>query len=161
MAGEMKDSNVAKVKVGFDGRVHKWYRGPLAKERFENEHRILKYLEGQGCQFVPRVLEADPEELYLVTSNVGHKVGEINQDKLDHLFRELENYGVEHDDQANRNVTYNPRLGRFCIIDFEFARILSTGEGLSHAEAEEEGRRWGFASTPFPPQDDSSAVEAD
>ena len=48
MARELKDSTVAKVRVGFDGRVHKWYRGPLAMERFENERRVLRFLEEQG-----------------------------------------------------------------------------------------------------------------
>ena len=48
---EMKDSKVASVKVGYDGRVHKRYRGPLAKERYENELRVLRYLEEKNCNF--------------------------------------------------------------------------------------------------------------
>lgn len=136
MGHDMKDSKVAKVRVGFDGRVHKWYRGPLAKERYENEIRVLRYLEKQGCGFVPKVLEEYPEDMYLVMSNCGTRIAELGEEKLNHLFRELENYGVEHDDQAVRNITYNHRLGRFCIIDFEFATILATNEGLSREDAE-------------------------
>ena len=48
----------------------------------------------------------------------------MSTEKQAKLFSELESYGVRHDDAAIRNVTYNPRLGRFCIIDFEFATIL-------------------------------------
>jgi len=43
----------------FDGRVLKAYHGANAKERFENEVRVLKFLEARGCNFVPRLLAAD------------------------------------------------------------------------------------------------------
>ncbi len=127
---EMKDSAVATVRIGYDGLVHKRYRGPKAKERYENEVRILRYLEEQGCDFVPRVVEAHPEDLYLVTSNAGRIVSRISDQKMNELFDELERYGVRHDDRAARNITYNPQTGRFCVIDFEFALITETGEGL-------------------------------
>ena len=68
---EVKDTQRALVRIGYDGRVHKTFRGPLARERFENEVRVLRHLEARGCEFVPRVLEADPENLYLVTTNCG------------------------------------------------------------------------------------------
>lgn len=134
---EIKDSKQATVRIGYDGKVHKTFRGPLAKRRFENELRILKYLEKQNCPFVPKVTEADPEKLYMVTTNCGTIVDKISKDKLDHLFRELEQYGVRHNDPYPRNVTYNADLGRFCLIDFEFATILSSGEGFSLEELEE------------------------
>ncbi len=136
MAHELKDSQASRVKVGYDGRVHKWYRGPLARERFENERRILRFLESQGCPFVPKVLEEDSEELYLITSNCGSRVASISAEKTAQIFEELKSFGVEHGDQADRNITYCSRLGRFCVIDFEFATITSTGEGLSVAEAD-------------------------
>ena len=138
--GEVKNSAVALVRVGFDGRVHKWFRGPLAKERFENERRVLNYLEEQGCQFVPRVLESSDDELYLVTSNCGGRVDKLSTRKAQALFDSLENFGVRHNDQADRNLTY-PRKGCFCVIDFEFATILTTGEGLEVKDAEEEYER--------------------
>lgn len=137
---EMKESKVASVHVGYDGRVHKRYRGPLAKERYENEVRILRYLEKNDCKFVPHILETHDDELYLVTTNVGRKVDELKPQKLDQLFMELEAYGVEHDDKASRNITYSPQLGRFCIIDFEFSKIISTGEGLPRERVEEAAR---------------------
>lgn len=139
--GEVKNSAVALVNVGFDGRVHKWYRGPLAKERFENERKVLEYLESEGCHFVPRVLEADPGELYLVTSNCGSRPAKISKRKVAELFDSLEEYGVRHNDQAPRNITYDPRKGCFCVIDFEFATLLETGEGLRVEDAEEEHKR--------------------
>ena len=40
------------------------------------------------------------------------------------LYKELELYGVRHDDAEMRNVTYRNSDGRFCLIDFEFATIL-------------------------------------
>ena len=134
---EVKDSKQAVVRIGYDGRVHKTFRGPLARRRFENELRVLKYLEQQNCRFVPRVLEFDEAKLYMVTTNCGSIVDKISQSKLDHLFQELEQFGVKHDDPYARNVTYNSDLGRFCLIDFEFASIMATGEGFSLEELEE------------------------
>lgn len=133
---EIKDSKQATVRIGYDGKVHKTFRGPLARERFENELRVLRYLEQQKCPFVPKVKEADEEHLYMVTTNMGSIVDKISREKLDHLFNELEQYGVRHNDPFPRNVTYNADLGRFCLIDFEFATILSTGEGFSLEELE-------------------------
>ena len=137
---EVKDSKQATVHVGYDGRVHKTFRGPLAKRRFENELKVLKYLEKQKCPFVPRILEHDASKLHMVTTNVGSIVDQISQKKLDHLFQELEQYGVKHDDPYARNVTYNADMGRFCLIDFEFARILESGEGFTLEELEELNR---------------------
>lgn len=134
---EVKDSKQATVRIGYDGRVHKTFRGPLAQRRFDNESRVLKYLEEKGCSFVPRVLEEEPESLYMVTTNCGSIVEKISQRKLEALFEELESYGVRHEDPFSRNVTYSPDLGRFCLIDFEFATILETGEGFTLAELEE------------------------
>jgi hypothetical protein len=139
---EVKDSKQATVRIGYDGRVHKTFRGPLADRRFANELAVLRYLERQKCPFVPRVLEVDEAKLYMVTTNCGSIVDKISQDKLDHLFNELEQYGVRHNDPFPRNVTYNADMGRFCLIDFEFATILESGSGFSLEELEElEGRR--------------------
>jgi len=139
--GYVKDTKQAKVRVGFDGRVHKFYYGTMARERFENERRVLQYLEKQGCNFVPKVLEADEEKLLLVTTNCGAIVEKISSEKLHHLFNQLEQYGVRHEDAFVRNVTYNRQKGRFCVIDFEFATILPTGEGLQVSQVEEERLR--------------------
>ncbi len=121
---EAKNTARALVRLGYDGRVYKTFKGHLAKERFEHEVRVLKYLEKQGCTFVPKVLETDPETLYMVTSNCGQRVEKMTEDKLRQIYAELEQYGVRHDDPYTRNVTYSPKLGRFCLIDFEFATIL-------------------------------------
>lgn len=137
---EVKDSKQATVRIGYDGRVHKTFRGPLAERRFQNELKVLQYLQKQNCPFVPRVLEHDASKLYMVTTNVGSIVDKISHKKLEHLFQELEQYGVRHDDPFARNVTYNADMGRFCIIDFEFARIIESGEGFSLEELEELNR---------------------
>ncbi|MBC2607582.1 serine/threonine protein phosphatase [Pelagicoccus albus] len=133
---EIKDTQRAEVRIGFDGRVHKKYKGLLSKERFENEVRVLRYLETRGCEFVPKLLEEYPDRLYIVTSNCGNIVQKISSEKERMLFEELETYGVRHGDAFTRNVTYNPHLGRFCLIDFEFATLIETGEGLTIDDAE-------------------------
>ncbi|MDQ8205321.1 serine/threonine protein phosphatase [Pelagicoccus sp. SDUM812003] len=135
---EIKDTQRAAVRIGFDGRVHKRYKGPLAEKRYENEVRVLKYLEEKGCDFVPKLLEEHPEELYIVTTNCGHIVSRISKEKEKAVFDSLERFGVKHDDAFQRNITYSPHLGKFCVIDFEFAIILETGEGLTLKEAVEE-----------------------
>lgn len=130
---QVKDTARAAVRIGYDGRVHKTFRGPLAAERFANEERVLRYLEKRGCPFVPKVLESDPEALRLVTTNCGARVSQLDEKRMDGLYDELETYGVRHGDRFMRNVTYSQQLARFCLIDFEFATILETGEGLEQS----------------------------
>lgn len=126
---EVKDTARATVRIGFDGKVHKTFRGHFARERFDHEVRVLKYLEERGCTFVPRVIESDPAVLKLVTTNCGKRVDQLDPDKLKALFAELETFGVRHEDRELRNVTYRIADGRFCLIDFEFATILDDGTG--------------------------------
>lgn len=133
---EIKDTKQATVHITYDGRVRKQYHGLCAKERFENEVRVLRYLKRQNCPFVPELLEVDEATLTIVTTNCGKLVDKLSSDKVRSLFMELEQYGVRHEDAFLRNVTYDARLGRFCLIDFEFSTILSTGEGLTLAEVE-------------------------
>jgi tRNA A-37 threonylcarbamoyl transferase component Bud32 len=125
---EVKDTLRALVRIGYDGKVHKTFRGPNAQERFENEVRVLRHLEEKGCPFVPRLLEAEPENLKIVTTNCGARVDHLDDARVAELFAELAPYGVRHDDPFMRNVTYRISDGRFCLIDFEFATILPTSE---------------------------------
>ena len=122
---EAKDTVRATVHIGYNGQVHKRFHGSYAKERFENEVRILMFLDKRECKFVPRVLESDAAELHLVTTNCGSMVQKLSDNKLKTLFDELEDYGVRHGDAVSRNITYSAQLGRFCIIDFEFAISLN------------------------------------
>lgn len=126
---EMKDTARATVRIGFDGRVHKTFRGHFARERFEHEVRVLRYLESRGCTFVPKLLECDPAILKIVTTNCGGRVDQLNPQRQTELFAELEQFGVRHEDRELRNITYRVADGRFCIIDFEFATILDDGTG--------------------------------
>jgi tRNA A-37 threonylcarbamoyl transferase component Bud32 len=121
---KVKDTLRATVHLSFNGRVFKAYHGPNAKERFENEVRILKLLEARGCSFVPRLLEADENKLRIITTNCGTRVEHLDEKRMKELFAELEKFGVRHDDPDVRNVTYRQSDGRFCLIDFEFATIL-------------------------------------
>lgn len=124
---EMKDTARALVRIGFDGRVHKTFRGHLAKVRFEHEVRVLKHLEERGCTFVPRLLDADPVNLKIITTNCGSRVDQLNPERQKSLYAELEQFGVRHEDPEMRNVTYRITDGRFCIIDFEFATLFDHG----------------------------------
>ena len=121
---KVKDTLRATVHLSFDGRVFKTYHGPNAKERFENEVRVLNFLETRRCNFVPRLLEADEKKLQIITTNCGTRVDHLDEKRAKELFAELEKFGVRHDDPDVRNVTYRQSDGRFCLIDFEFATIL-------------------------------------
>jgi tRNA A-37 threonylcarbamoyl transferase component Bud32 len=121
---KVKDTLRATVNLTFDGRVIKAYHGPNAAERFAKEVRVLKFLETRGCNFVPRVLHADPEKLQIVTTNCGSRVEHLDAERARELFSDLERFGVRHDDPDIRNVTYRQSDGRFCLIDFELATIL-------------------------------------
>ncbi len=125
---QVKDTLRATVRITFDGRVHKTFRGPQAEERFANEVRVLRHLEARGCPFVPRLLEAYPEQLRIVTTSCGTRVEHLDAERTLELFGELAAYGVRHDDPEMRNVTYRQSDGRFCLIDFEFATLLPDPE---------------------------------
>lgn len=126
---EVKDTARATVRIGYDGRVHKTFRGHRAQERFEHEVRVLRHLEERGCQFVPRVLESDPKILKIITTNCGRRVDHMNPERQKELFAELEQFGVRHEDQDLRNITYDTNAGRFCVIDFEFATLFDDKTG--------------------------------
>lgn len=130
---QVKDTLRATVRIGYDGQVHKTFRGPKAEERFANEVRILQHLEARGCPFVPRLLEHHPDQLRIVTTSCGSRVEHLDEARTKELFAELERYGVRHDDPEIRNVTYRQSDGRFCLIDFEFATILPGFDSSAHA----------------------------
>jgi hypothetical protein len=66
----------------------------------------------------------------------------------------LEAFGVRHEDRFLRNITYSPQLGRFCLIDFEFATILDEPEAESmnpEPPVMKTADRFGNASDLIPP----------
>jgi tRNA A-37 threonylcarbamoyl transferase component Bud32 len=130
---QVKDTLRATVRVSFDGRVYKTFRGPDAQERFANEVRVLRHLEKKKCNFVPRLLEANAEQLRIVTTNCGVRVEHLDQQRAAEIFAELEPYGVRHEDAEVRNITYRQTDGRFCVIDFEFSTILPGHEEPANA----------------------------
>jgi hypothetical protein len=130
---EVKDTLRARVRISYDGRVHKTFRGPQAEERFANEVVILRHLEAHNCPFVPRLLESFPEELRIVTSSCGSRVEHLDAERTKELFAELEAFGVRHDDPEMRNVTYRQQDGRFCLIDFEFATLIPASNSSPNA----------------------------
>jgi tRNA A-37 threonylcarbamoyl transferase component Bud32 len=122
---KVKDTLRSTVNLSFDGRVYKAYHGPDALKRFTNEVAVLRHLDARGCNFVPRLLEADEQNLRIITTNCGQRVEHLDAARAKELFAELEKFGVRHDDPDARNVTYRNGDGRFCLVDFEFATILS------------------------------------
>tara|TARA_B100001123_G_scaffold285880_2_gene318666 strand:- start:1971 stop:2273 length:303 start_codon:yes stop_codon:yes gene_type:complete len=94
-----------------------------------------------GCTFVPKLLHEDPEKLYIITTNCGYIAPKVSEEKVNQIFKSLEQYGVKHGDAFPRNIIYDNRQGCFCVIDFEFATILETGEGLTTKEAETEMKK--------------------
>jgi len=127
---EIKDTARALVRISYDGRVHKTFRGHMAKERFEHEVRVLRHLQEKGCTFVPQLLEVDPSELKILTTNCGMRVDQLDPERQKEVFDELEKFDVRHEDREMRNITYRPSDGRFCVIDFEYATILDGGDNV-------------------------------
>ena len=120
-----KDGIRSIVRIGYDGKVHKTFRGTDKQQRFENEIQVLKELEARGCEYVPRVISFDCETLTLVTTNCGTPVQDMPKARCEQIFGDLKNhFGIIHDDAFARNITYDQHRGRFCIIDFELARII-------------------------------------
>lgn len=133
---DLKDGIRSHVRIDFKGQVHKVFRGTDADKRCANEIKILQALEERGCPYVPQLIEHDLDSLTIVTTNCGQPVPNLSKEKADTLFSELEHtYGIRHDDPEPRNVTYNPWMGRFCIIDFELSELLPL-PSTEEAEAE-------------------------
>ena len=132
---QVKDTLRALVRIGYDGRVYKTFRGPKAQERFDTEVKVLRHLEEKGCTFVPKLLEADPAQLRIVTTSCGGRVEHLHEERRRELFADLEPFGVRHDDAETRNVTYRQSDGRFCLIDFEFATILPEAKAPDHGSS--------------------------
>ena len=132
---KVKDTLRATVHLSFDGRVFKTYHGPDAEKRFANEVLVLRHLETRGCNFVPRLLEADQKKLRIITTNCGSRVERLDEQRTKELFAELEKFDVRHDDPDIRNVTYRSTDGRFCLIDFEFATILPENKSSSSSSS--------------------------
>ncbi len=120
----IKDTERSCVRRAFDGQVHKAYRGRNARQRMENEIRVLEHLQNAQCPFVPRLISIDRTNLAIVQSSCGVPVQQMDEMHLRELFDSLREYGVEHGDCELRNVTYCGADGRFCIVDFELATIL-------------------------------------
>jgi len=139
-----KDGLRSKVRIGYDGRVYKTFRGTDADKRFANEVRVLKVLEDRGCEYVPRLIDSDAETLTLVTTNCGQPAEDsISEGKAAKLFAELQaDYGVIHDDPFPRNITYHRDLGRFCVIDFELAQVVERDGEQDEKEAEGFSIEW-------------------
>jgi serine/threonine protein phosphatase PrpC len=120
-----KDGIRSIVRVGYDGRVYKTFRGTDSDKRFANEVRVLQVLEERGCDYVPRLLDSDAASLTIVTTNCGAVVQNLSEEKTKSIFDELERqFGVIHDDPYARNITYHAGRGRFCVIDFELATVI-------------------------------------
>ena len=123
---KVKDTQRALVRIGYDGRVHKTFRGPDARTRYDTEVAVLRHLEKRHCGFVPRQLESSDADLEIVTTSCGTRVDRIDDARAAEIFAELEPFGVRHEDREARNITYSASAGRFCVIDFEFATILDS-----------------------------------
>ncbi|MDF1812235.1 MAG: protein phosphatase 2C domain-containing protein [Verrucomicrobiales bacterium] len=122
------------VRIGYDGKVYKTFTGSDRKERFENETRLLGEMEARGCDFVPRLLDANNENFTIVTTNCGSPVQKIAAEKVKQIFKVLkEEFGVIHEDPIPGNITYDPHRGCFCVINFENATVL--GNPIKIAEA--------------------------
>ena len=120
----VKDGPRARVRFRSDGNVSKQFRGASAQDRFANEVRVLRFLESKRCPFVPRLIRVDPNRLEIEITHCGAAVQHLSPRKLDEVFSSLEAYGVRHEDQDMRNVTYRASDGGFCVIDFELASII-------------------------------------
>lgn len=124
----IKDSPRARVRFRPDGSVSKQFRSSNARERFENEIRILRFLESKLCHFVPRLIHANPNLLEIVTTHCGAAIQHLSPRKLEEIFSSFESYGVRHEDASIRNVTYRALDGSFCVIDFALASIIDESD---------------------------------
>ena len=117
-------SGRVRVRLRSDCSVSKQFLGSNARERFENEIRVLRFLESKLCHFVPRLIHADPKQLEIVITHCGAAIQHLSPRKLEEIFSLFESYGVRHENADIRHVTYRASDGSFCVIDFELASII-------------------------------------
>ena len=120
----VKDTERSCVCRAFDGFVHKQYRGHHARQRLENEVKVLEHLRSRNCLFVPRLVDIDRRGLVIVQTNCGVAVQRLDDQRLQQLFDSLLEFDVLHGDRELRNVTYRAADGNFCVVDFELATIV-------------------------------------
>ncbi len=120
----VKNSPRASVRLRSDWSVSKQFRGTKAQERFENEIRVMRFLESKLCHFVPRLIHADSNRLEIVVTHCGATIQHLSPRKLEEVFASLESFGVRHEEPALRNLTYRASDGSFCVIDFGHASIV-------------------------------------
>ncbi len=126
----LKDTERSCVRLAYNGQVFKQYRGHQARQRFENEIRVLRHLDAMGCNFVPRLVDIDSVHLQITQTHCGYAVERLTELRLRELFESLHQFGVDHGDPELRNVTYRASDGCFCIVDFEFATIRDSFDGV-------------------------------
>ena len=114
----------ARVRLRSDWSICKQFRGVNARERFENEIRVRRFLELKLCHFVPRLIHTDPKLLEVSITHCGAAIEHLSPRKLAEVFASLESYGVRHEKPAIQNLTYRASDGCFCVIDFEHASII-------------------------------------
>ena len=91
--------------------------------RSDSRFRTLQDLQGSSIAWV------DPNSAAGYTFPKATLIA--NKLDADKLFAKLEReYGIRHLDAEPRNITYDDKLGCFCIIDFELAEILPPPPGL-------------------------------
>ena len=120
----INDRPRAKVRLRSDWSVSKQFRGANAQERFENEIRVLRFLESKLCHFAPRLIHTDPKLLEISITHCGAEIEHLSPRKLEEIFTSLESYGVRHEEPAIQNLSYRASDGCFCVIDFEHASII-------------------------------------
>src|ERR1700677_4991151 len=82
---KVKDTLRATVRLSYDGKVYKTFRGPKAQERFANEVKVLRYLQKKACPFVPILIEEDRENLQIVTTSCGARVQHLDEARAKEL----------------------------------------------------------------------------
>jgi len=119
---EMKDTARALVRIGYDGRVHKTFRGHLAKQRFDHEVRVLRHLEGAAAPSVPPVARGRSANLKIVDDQLrpARRSGQRRAQR--ELWAELENVRRAPRRPGRPHINYRTTDGRFCIIDLNSRR---------------------------------------
>ena len=76
---KVKDTLRALVRIGYDGRVYKTFRGPNAQERFDNEVKVLRHLEIAGVPSCPGCSMPIRPSLRIITTNCGSRVDHLDE----------------------------------------------------------------------------------
>ncbi len=121
---QVKDTLRATVRISYDGKVYKTFRGPTPMSVSPPKFGCSAISKSDNVPSFRAFWRRIAAQLRIVTTNCGRRVEHLDDEPGEGAFCRTCHMGSATTMPRCRNVTYRQSDGRFCLIDFEFATIL-------------------------------------